>query len=250
MRKNFISLGVAFLLVLGLFMAEAGAGMGFDTVKKTNQLRPGMNYDEVVQILGEPKSSQFVDNKWIVTWSLHQMWKGMVPYDLVFNPKSRELISWAANEKEYEKSQAALGKIAEVLSKSTGGGGGAAAAGDPGQTDPDLMKWLAGYYYSYSSAGLSGSGGTERKLTLCANGTYRDSSESGYSGGAGTSGAWGTAGQGGGGGKWAIQGNRQQGTITFASSKGNRTVKYSVCGDGCIYIGGVKYAYSGAAQCQ
>jgi len=61
-----------------------------------------------------------------------------------------------------------------------GGTAGGAAPSDSGTQS--LMHQMAGVYYSFSSAGPSSSGGTERKVTLCPNGTYYSGSESGYSG--------------------------------------------------------------------
>ncbi len=238
-------------IVMFLFVAVFFAGcvtsskLGLDSAKKTNQLRPGMAYEEVVSLLGEPKSSQMVEGKWIVRWSLHQMWKGWVPYDMVFDPKKKTLVSWAANETAYEKSQKRLEKIAKSIMP------GSAGATATGPNDPQLMQQMAGKYYSFSSAGLGYSGGTERKVTLCPNGKYYDSSESSYSGGAGTSNAWGTAGQGSGGGTWRIQGTTQAGTITMVSANGEATnYKYRSCGSGCVYFGNIKFGYAGRANCQ
>lgn len=73
-------------------------------------------------------------------------------------------------------------------SASAGRAGGAVAL--PDSSNQQLTEQMAGVYYSFSSAGLSYSGGTERRITLCPNGTYYSGSESGYSAGAGTGGAW------------------------------------------------------------
>jgi len=233
---------VAALSVAGC--ATSGGGLG--SAEKTGQLRPGMTNEDVVDLLGEPKSSQMVEGKWIVRWSLHQMWKGWVPYDLEFDPKTKTLLAWAANEEDYRKSQEVMGKLATALS--AGSGGRAPAAGP---NDPELMRKMAGSYYSFSSAGLSYSGGTERKVVLCPSGRYYDSSESSYSNDAGTSDAWGAASQGSGGGTWRIQGDLQQGTITMIDSRGNATsYQYSRCGEDCIYFGQVKFAYAGPADCR
>jgi outer membrane protein assembly factor BamE (lipoprotein component of BamABCDE complex) len=236
---------LTFMLLLILIAGCATTGM--DSVKKTRQLTPGMHYDEVVKLLGEPKSSEMVNGKWIVTWKLHENWKGFVYYDMEFNQKKR-LVSWAENEEEYQKSQAQLEAFASTLSAGAGAGGG---GGNPGPNNPEMMKWMAGYYYSYSSAGMGSSSGTERKIMLCPNGTFQIATESGYSGGAGTSAAWGAVGQGGDRGNWAIQGNQQQGTITLASPEGDtKTYQYSACGNGCFYFGSLKVGYAGPPQCQ
>ncbi len=118
-----------------------------------------------------------------------------------------------------------------------------------GPTDPELAKWIAGEYYSYQ-------GSTERKLMLCSGGVFYDSHESSYSGSSTDSlgnetSAFGAANQGSGSGRWAIQGNKQSGTITF-SYKGKAASKqqYRSIGDNCFMIGGVKYCYNAAARCK
>ncbi|MCK5736149.1 MAG: hypothetical protein KAH21_06695, partial [Spirochaetaceae bacterium] len=123
------------------------------------------------------------------------------------------------------------------------------AAAATGPTDPALAKWIAGEYYSYQ-------GSTERKLMLCPGGVFYDSHESSYSGSSTDSlgnqtSAFGTANQGSGNGRWAIQGNKQSGTITFSyKGKGARKKQYRSIGDNCFMIGGVKYCYNGAARCK
>ena len=122
------------------------------------------------------------------------------------------------------------------------------ASGDAGPSDPALTKWIAGEYYSYV-------GSTERKLMLCPNGVFYDSHESSYSGSSTDSlgndtGGFGAASQGRGSGRWAIQGNRQQGTITFGyKGKGAQKEQYRAIGDNCFIIGGVKYCYAGPPRC-
>ncbi len=123
-----------------------------------------------------------------------------------------------------------------------------AAAADAGPTDPALAQWIAGEYYSYE-------GSTERKLMLCPGGIFYDSRESSYSGtnynslGAETS-SYGAASADAGSGKWAIQGNRQSGTITLSyKGKGSQKVEYRVLGDNCISIMGIKFCFAGKARC-
>jgi len=123
-----------------------------------------------------------------------------------------------------------------------------AAAADAGPTDPALMQWLAGEYYSYE-------GSTERKLMLCPGGVFYDSRESSYSAtstdslGNETSG-YGAASASAGNGKWAIQGNKQSGTITFSyKGKGTQKVEYRVLGDNVITIMGIKFSFAGKVRC-
>ena len=133
-------------------------------------------------------------------------------------------------------------------SASPGGLGGAAAPSDP--ENQHLMKQMAGVYYSFSSAGPSSSGGTERQVTLCPDGTYYSGSESSYSAGAGTGDAWGAASQRSGRGTWRVRGNINQGVLTTFDSAGNPTeYPYQRCGGDCIYIGNTKFAVAGPANC-
>ena len=126
--------------------------------------------------------------------------------------------------------------------------GGAAGPTDSGTKQ--LVQQMAGVYYSFSSAGPSSSGGTERRVTLCPNGTYYSGSESSYSGGAGTGGAWGSASQKSGRGTWRVKGNVNQGILTTIDSSGKATeYRYQRCGGDCIYIGNTKFAVAGQANC-
>ena len=128
------------------------------------------------------------------------------------------------------------------------GTGGAAGPTESGTTQ--LMRQMAGAYYSFTSAGPSSSGGTERKVTLCPNGTYYSGSESGYSGGAGTGGAWGSASQKSGRGTWRVKGNVNEGVLTTIDSSGKATeYRYRRCGGDCSYIGNTKFAVAGPANC-
>ena len=115
-----------------------------------------------------------------------------------------------------------------------------------GPSDPNLLRAMAGEYYSYA-------GSTERKLMLCPNGTFWDSRESSYSGSFGTNqGGWGAASQGSGSGSYAIQGSVQDGTINFSYKSGKRSQSRFQCKSerGCCSFDGTTFCYSGAARCQ
>lgn len=122
------------------------------------------------------------------------------------------------------------------------------AEAEVGPTDPQLMQWIAGEYYSYI-------GSTESKLMLCPGGVFYDSRESSYSGnftdsGGNNTGSWGNASQNSGNGKWAINGTQQSGTITFSYKNGKKKKSnFKAIGDNCFIIGGVKYCYAGKAKC-
>ena len=98
---RFISLTILFVLIGGC----AGTGGGLGSISKTNQLMPGMSADQVKEILGEPSQTQFIADKWIWKYSLHEYWKGWVPYYLVFKKETQKLDSWYANEAEYWQQQ-------------------------------------------------------------------------------------------------------------------------------------------------
>jgi hypothetical protein len=247
-----------FLIIIAVALIQFLTGcssmktMQLDSIQLTNQLKPGMTYTEVESLMGKPKSTQIVGEKWIARWNLQEKWKGYVPYDLVFNASDKTLISWSENQQAYAQKQEQLKFVADELEKSnintaTSGGGPSAAF----ENDPALMNYFEGSYYSFSAVGGGQTGGTERKLSLCPGGRYISSSESGYSGDAGTAGAWGNTSQGGGGGTWKITGSKTAGTIAMTNAGGNTTTyKFETCGDGCIYIGSIKYAYAGKPECR
>ncbi|MGH7796713.1 MAG: hypothetical protein ACREQ2_17760 [Candidatus Binatia bacterium] len=92
-------------LVLTVLAACAGSGGGFGSVSKTNQLSPGMKPAEVKAVLGEPSQTQFVSNKWVWKYSLHEPWKGFIPYYMVFGRDSQALEQWFADQAEYMRQQ-------------------------------------------------------------------------------------------------------------------------------------------------
>jgi len=243
------------IFLLGIFLAGCTnmKTIQLNSIQKTNQLRPGMTYAEVEEILGKPKSSQVTGDQWIARWNLQEMWKGYVPYDLVFKASDRTLVSWTENKQAFAQKQEQLKAFADQLDKVDTAGAGSSGGGPSAnfQNDPDLMNYYVGSYYSFSAVGGGQTGGTERKLSLCPGGKYYSNSESGYSGQAGQPGAWGTASQGGGGGTWKITGSKTAGTIAMTSASGKTTTyKYESCGNGCYYFGNIKYAYAGKPECR
>jgi hypothetical protein len=119
----------------------------------------------------------------------------------------------------------------------------------PPPTDNDLMKYFAGEYYSYTSGStLSGGAGTERTVTLCPDGLFRDSYEFSASGG-----GWGGATSQAGAARWTIQGDRTRGVITVVYANGQaRQHTYQVVSkdQGTIQFDGVLFAYAGAPKCR
>jgi len=120
------------------------------------------------------------------------------------------------------------------------------------QTDSGLMRYFAGEYYSYSSGStMYGSAGTERTVTLCPDGRYRDSCEFSASG-TGES-AWGGVNSQKGAARWTIQGDQTRGVIivTYAGGQTKRIPFQVVSKDeGAILFDGIKFAYAGAPKCQ
>jgi len=77
----------------------------FTPASKTTLLRPGMTTKEVTEILGAPKSTQFVDGYLIWKYSLQRWGVGLVPHYLAFDGKTMQLTGWKENMQEYYASQ-------------------------------------------------------------------------------------------------------------------------------------------------
>jgi hypothetical protein len=135
-------------------------------------------------------------------------------------------------------------------------GSGEGMATTTGTNDASLQQWIAGTYYSYSGANtMSGGGGSERRLVLCANGRFRFESESSYYGsdhnqyGDQTM-SWGSAGQGGGGGSWSIEGSRSGGTLHLSHDGGKQeSVAFQAKPDNCFDFWGYNFCYEKGAAC-
>ena len=104
-RKEIILLFAMSMILLLSGCATMGQSAGLGTADKTAQLKPGMKYEEVEALLGKPESSKTVKGQQIVRWNLHEYWKGWVPYDMVFDARKKTLVSWSANEKEFQAGQ-------------------------------------------------------------------------------------------------------------------------------------------------
>ncbi len=95
--RRLIGISVSLILFTGC------AGLG--SVKKTNDLIPGMDIREVKRIMGEPSQTQFIANKFVLKYNLHQYFKGWVPYYLAFDRDTLKLETWYADEAEYYRDQ-------------------------------------------------------------------------------------------------------------------------------------------------
>jgi hypothetical protein len=222
-----------------------------NSVQRLNQLAPGMTSDEVVEVLGEPESSEMTEDKWVLKYTLHENWKGHVPYFVVFDRNTRQLLSWHEDEEGYRRNQEQLGETFRPMVEGQNQGG---AATPVGPNDPELQRWITGNYYSFSSSAVV-SASSERSLTLCVNGQFRAAGEFSASGNRDSGGNtdWGAASQGGEAGAWTISGNRQSGTITLSYPDGStRAIQYRVGSqeEQTMYFDDRQYAYSGEAVCR
>lgn len=238
-----------FLMVGMVLFLSACASIGMNSVEKLEGLSPGMSSEQVVEVLGEPESTQMTDEKLVLEYTLHQNWKGFVPYIVVFDRDTRRLEGWFEDEEGYQENQARMGETFQpLLEQAQSQGGGAAAPAGP--NDPVLQLWITGNYYYFSSSAVV-SASSERSLTLCSDGRFRESGEfSASSGGAAT--GWGSASQGGNGGTWSISGDRQSGTISLSfGGGGSKNIRYQVGSqeEQTMYFDGTMYAYAGVADC-
>lgn len=96
---------ISVFVSLAFLAGCAGTGGGLGSAEKTAQLSPGMKSAEVLALLGEPSQAQFVADKAIWKYSLHEYGKGFVPYYLEFGRKSMRLERWFADENEYLRQQ-------------------------------------------------------------------------------------------------------------------------------------------------
>lgn len=99
----------------------------------------------------------------------------------------------------------------------------------------NLADQIAGIWWGYA-------GSTERRIGLCPGGSYRDYTESSYTGGSYSNqgDAWGAASQHSAQGRWSIQGNTQSGVISVSYNNGGTTaLHYQQINDpGCLDING------------
>jgi hypothetical protein len=241
------------LLVIFSFLSiscGSSSSMALNSSEKIKELNRGMSYDQVVNILGNPKSTQLIDNNLIARWTLQEMWVGYVPYDVVFNAKTKELISWSKNEADFAKTQEKLKMVSEVMAtaeeemnKNGSSGNGNASATGP--NDENLMRQFAVKLFRFSGSGGGTTGGSETTINLCPNGRFTSGGESGYSGS-----GWGTASENGDHGSWRIQGNMQEGEIVFVHSNGKAwKYHYTRAQGDYVTLDGTKYGLNGRPDC-
>jgi len=91
-----------YLLVVAVFLSGCST---LGSMKNTNDLMPGMSITEVKKIMGQPSQTQFIGDKLVLRYNLHQYFKGWVPYYLAFDKDANKLESWFADEQEYYRNQ-------------------------------------------------------------------------------------------------------------------------------------------------
>jgi hypothetical protein len=145
---------------------------------------------------------------------------------------------------------AVAGSLSFLPGGASGGAPMAGPQGGGGGGSSELVSYFSGEWYSFTSGStIYGSGGTERTMTLCPNGDFRDSSEFGASG----TGEWGVASAQGGGGRWTIQGNKTQGVIivTYANGQSKRITYELIPNKGKVFnFDGVMFAFAGEPKCR
>jgi hypothetical protein len=145
------SLIIFFLLTAFLAACTStGEMLGLNTAQKTAELRPGMTFPQVTNILGKPKSSVFTEEEWQINYSLHEYWKGWVPYVLVFDKKTLRLKSWTADEEAYQRNQEKWMQIMNSLQQQPYGGGTGADGSSSGGVYGDSTIVAPSYDPGYS----------------------------------------------------------------------------------------------------
>jgi len=168
-------------MLAAVFLLAGCASFEFDSGEKVAKLHKDMPYSEVVSLLGEPESTKVEQGRLKAIWSLHVAWKGMVPHNLEFNEKTRRLISWKANDEEFQNSQDQVSNLnAEPVVTPT------VAVPKSQVTTIKHAQWsdaLLGRELEQSSSSKNRS--AKKTMFLCRNGDYKTSSANG-----GPSGTW------------------------------------------------------------
>lgn len=145
---------------------------------------------------------------------------------------------------------AVAGSLSFLPGGASGGAPMAGPQGGGGGGSSELVGYFSGEWYSFTSGStIYGSGGTERTMTLCPNGDFRDSSEFGASG----AGEWGVASAQGGGGRWTVQGNKTEGVliVTYNNGQSKRmTYQHNPEKGKVYYFDGVMFVYAGEPKCR
>ena len=238
-------------VVAVLCVGAACSALGMNSVQKLDQLSPGMDSSQVAGILGEPKSSEMQGDQFVLQYTLHENWRGFVPYYFVFDKDTGRLETWYEDEAEYQRMQQQMAAAVQPVLE---GQNQSAAAAPAGPNDPELQRWITGTFYYFSSSAVV-SASSERSFVLCADGQFRMSGEFSASGSRDAAGntGFGAASQSGNAGRWTISGDKQSGTITLSFAGGStKSVSYRVASQEqqTMYFDGVLFAYAGVAECR
>jgi len=132
------------------------------TVDKTLELTPGMHHEKVISILGKPKTVQFIGDKVVLKYKLLEYYKGFVPYYMIFEKKSAKLISWYADEAEFQRNQMmwmnAWNAIEESMQadQQQGDSGQGYGSGEGGAGNSSNSDYYSGNDYEPDYEGASG----------------------------------------------------------------------------------------------
>lgn len=89
-----------------------------NTIKKTNDLYPGMSIGEFKKVMGDPDSTQMINGAFVYKYSLQKLWVGYIPHYFYFDPETKKLITWNENMAEYRHNQALLNQATSQFQKS------------------------------------------------------------------------------------------------------------------------------------
>lgn len=111
-RIYFIFFALLFTSCIGTLK---GTLKELNTVQKLGSLAPGMSHRQVCQIIGQPKSSEFVGDTWVLNYTLCDYLKGPMPYRVVFDKNTKKLVSWYADEEKYRKNKEKVTKVIKSI---------------------------------------------------------------------------------------------------------------------------------------
>jgi hypothetical protein len=97
---------MAYFLVLMLIAVLYTGCPPTDTVRRTNFLQPGMSPTQVKAVMGEPLQTQFVAERVVWQYTLHQSYRGYRPHYLIFEGEPLRLTSWFPEQAAFERQRA------------------------------------------------------------------------------------------------------------------------------------------------
>ena len=88
-------------------------GCGFNSIKKTTDLYPGMTMQQVKSVMGDPGGTQFIEGKLVWKYYLQKPWLGYIPHYFIF--EGDELKMWVSDMNEYNQMQQQWGEAAKSM---------------------------------------------------------------------------------------------------------------------------------------